>query len=549
MFQEKYDKFALIGILVILGLSLFLVGFNRDLRWDEAAHANSALFTYNLIIDSPDNIECYAVDYHSHYKFFTVFASYPPLHMLLSTILFLVSGPWFFLTKIVVLVETILLVYFIFKLAGLFDRERIFPFIAVLLFAVHPIFLDVASRNYLEAGVALFTVMSVYFFIRFMRTESVRDLYLTALALGLGLLIKPMIPVIILSMMIVFLLERRFYLVKEYKKELLKSFLILLIVSIPLILQVGFLHSQGLYGVFSGKWSNPFNDIMPSFEAGPPVWAWDLYSNQYYVSLLAEQGYITDFQELTKNASAFLFQWYLIPFFLMGIFYSLKRFRKGFSEIEKFSILIPLIVLYIFTVLIHGSSMKHLLIALPFIILLSAKGLVEFFRFKRVRNYRFLIYPILVVFVAASIIQAQAFLMSANESPFPQDFDQAARFVLREVSEPVTVLTTYGQQQMMAFTLLDMERDAYLMYMPKKQDNIMQAVNGDFSYYQSFELWEGLGISHPEPGYIILYESSFTKSRDYDYGLDYFDSRPESFELATVIEGANDRVFIYRILD
>lgn len=548
---ELDEKQILLLILILIAIPTLAGALTTGIGWDEAAHANSALFTYNFIkywISNPtfsfQKIMEFAVEYHSHYKFFTAFAVYPPLDMIISSITYLLLGTSLLATRLPTVLQSLVLLYFVFKLSKLFDDDKLFPFITILFLAFHPAYFDQSTRNHLEIMVALFFVTTVYFFVKFLRTENLKYMYFTAISLGLSLITKPMTPLLLLALFFTLLLEKKLYLSKKYPKELLKASLIFILVSTPIILQVGVLYSQGVSDIFLKKWTSTAGmstdkwiyGWLPSFEVDKPVFASSVHI------YLEQGGQLSEFQEFTKNLSTFLFQWYLIPFFILGLYNSVRRNR----EIDKVFVLIPLVFLYIFTVKVHANSLKHLMPAIPFVVMFACKGLVDFSEYSAVKRFKIPLVGLLLIF---SLFQTYGYYKSIQINySTNSNYDEAARYLIGLVKEPTTVLTTYGQMQMLAFARLDTGRKIYCMYAPNKKSEWAKAIDGDFSYYESYGFWKSFGVSHPRPKYAIIHEQRL-KSKRYDYSLDYFNSQPERFELLRVLDGKvpGDRTLIYKI--
>jgi hypothetical protein len=195
---------------------------------------------------------------------------------------------------------------------------------------------------------------------------------------------------------------------------------------------------------------------------------------------------------------------------------------------------------------VHANSLKHLIPAIPFVVMFACKGLVDFSRYDFVKKFKIPLIGLLLIF---SLFQTYGYYKSVQINySTNSNYDEAARYLIELIDEPATVLTTYGQMQMLAFARLDTERKIYCMYAPNKRSEWNKAIAGDFSYYGSYEFWKSFGVEHPIPKYAIIHEQRL-KSKKYDYSLDYFDSQPEKFELLRVLEGKvpGDRTLIYKI--
>lgn len=530
--------------LIFIGAAMLAASLTNGFEWDEAHHANSALFSYNLVkhwLKEPtfslQKIREFAVDYHSHYKFFTVFAVYPPLDMILSATFYLFLGVSLLTIKLPTVLASIALLYFVFKLSKLYSEDKLLPFLSVLFLAFHPVYFEESTRNHLEILLSLFFVATVYFFVRFLRTQETKQLYFASASLGLSLATKPVLPLLLLALFLTVILERKVHLFSG--RKIAGAFLTFLLASSPFLLQLVALRSFGLTSeLFVEKWTESASSRevwlykwLPSFELDKPVFASEVHTYE---------GSYSDFQEFTKNATALLFQWYLIPFFFIGLYCSLRRNK----EIDKISVLLPAIFVYIFTVKVHSYTLKHITPAIPFVVIILCLGLAEFL--ESVKRFKM---PIVAFFLFFSLFQTFSYYESARAMHLPiSTFDEAAEYLISEVKEPTTVLSTYEQMQMFAFAKWDMERKIYGMYLPLTKLEWEKAINGDFSYYPNYQSWKKFGIEHPRPRYVVIHEQRI-KSKRYDYHLEYFNSQPERFKLVKVIEGkaSQEKTFIYRI--
>ncbi len=520
MTMGSKDNRLLILVLVMIGVCLLVSAANRGFFWDEAHHANPALFIYNVIKDQPTDIVNYSVSYHSHYKFFAVLASYPPMNALCVSGIYSLLGPSILTTRIFAIIESLIMLFFVFKLAKLYSRgNRYMPILCVILTALHPVVFLFSSSNALDIGLTLFLVASMYFFTMFLKTEQKRYLYYTAISIGLGVITKIPMVLVFVPLLLTMIWERKIYLFREQGKNFIKALLIFIVFISPLIIQLGVLHSAGISDVFLGHWNRPSGTNIPE-------------------SLL-----ITN-PEIVQNSLGVIFsQWFLVPFFVLGLILLLRKRMV----IDKLFLLSMAFFFWFYTsnIIANMPDPRFLLPIVPLVVITAFYALVNIGEWIGGRWLKTVVVGVIILLAAA---QSYSYL-GANPFYDIPNLDKAASFIIENTEEPTTVLTTWGQPQMFEFARLDTERKIYVMYMPEKQENIARAINGDFSYYQSAELWEEFGVEHPNPDYVILHEKALRNKNSYDYGINYLENNKE-FKLLNIIEGNEpyNRIFIYKII-
>ncbi|MFH1445137.1 MAG: glycosyltransferase family 39 protein [Nanoarchaeota archaeon] len=547
-------------IILFLILLLMLSSTRTDNLgdWDEANHASSSLFVYNFVKDwfknptfSFDELKQRAVDYHARYKYFTVLFIYPPMDLMFSVFIYIFFGVSVLTTNLATIIEAILVLFFVYKLSKLFfgiknvenddteDKKEkdwdIFPAIAVLLVAFNAIFFTVAIKNYIDIMLMLFMLASAYFFIRFLKKDDTFYLYLFAISLAFGILSKQLMIFMIPVFVIVFIWEKKIKGIKEHGKSILKSFALFMIFLIPLWIQLGLLLSQGLFDIYLRVWY--FN---------PSVGGAGLDS---FLPALTS----ATVEKLFLNTSLLFYQWFIVPLFLIGLYYVIKRH----NESDKILVLSILLFFYLFLVKIQGNSLARLMMLLaPFVAIITVKGLIEMKNWSKSEVWKGLYVLIIILIVAASMFQTFTFNQAIISSypapddpvyPTTTDFSGAAVFLSEEMKAPATVITTFGHMQMFEFAQHDTNRYITSMYAPYTKEDWEKALVGDYSYRASEELWQSYGIEYGVPKYAVIHERQLL-SGQFKYDIDYLlsDSR---FELIKTINGdqEGDKTFIFKI--
>ncbi len=545
--MKKPQMKKLYIILSSLLIFYLLVASSKSLTGDEANHGLASLFYYSMFGHimkeglSPSSIINFAADYHAHYKVFSALYFYPPLQHIITLPFIMLFGTYAVFGKLVVVLEALVLLLMLFRTAGLFFRGSIFPMLAVLMLGLHPVFVSIVTSQYLDVGMTAAMMASVYYFVLYLRKEKPRDLYLSAAALGVSVLFKPMAPLLIVAFLATMFLEKKLPLVRKHGLTFLKAAALFILVMSPYILFQAFISSQvGSEGFFA-KWTSSAQTgrLLPSLEWGVPVYAWNSHETELDVLYS-----LTDWQEFTKNITTFLFQVYMIPFFILGC---AAAFRRKRQDVGKISFLLFVATLYLFTAVVHAISLKHLVMALPFIVLLCVSGMESFFRLKRFSKFRKFIPYLVLAFIILSLVQTAFYLDSLKKSQTAVDFIGVAGFVAGRAQAPLSVLTSHDAAQCLAFAAADLERNVYCIHMPRNSADLEKALANDFSFANE-EAWERFGIRHPDIAYVIVHESSVQIPR-FDFGFDSFNARVNLKLIKTFGSPLpGDRTFVYEVV-
>ncbi len=524
------NKRGLLLFMVSLFIVLVFFSTTRSFEWDEAHHANTALFFSTFVTDwireptfSISSVRNYAIEYHSHYKFLTVAAAYPPLNMILLTITYLVFGVNVLTTRLVSIFWALVLVFFTYRLAKLYyDRDGLFPLACAVLVAFNPVMFLLLDSNYPGAGLTALVIMSTYFLVKFIRTERKNHLYLFSISLALGILQKPTMLLMTVPFAYAILYGKNFRLLTSEKMQTLKSLILFFVFLSPLIIQLGILYHLGVTDIFFDHWirDNPGTTLL---------------FIPHFTSLQAG-----NFIQIMTTLS---FQIFTPPFILIGLYYSLKRRR----EIDRMFILSLVVFIYIFTIQPFSAERRYLAPVLPFLTIIWVHGL---FMFLDKIPGRGIIDRRTAKIITLSIIAIISLLSGIsysfeNNCVRNDNVDDAALFVIGNTTSETTVLTSFGQPQAFDFARFDSERNIYVAYLPREEENIPSAVMGNFSYYVSSDLWKKFGVRMPLPGYVITHRGFMNMF--FGYNDSYFLSRPDEFELLKTF-GTEDPVSVYKIV-
>lgn len=539
MKTDEKTKLAVFFGLVFLAL-LLSIETKGFATWDDANQGRMTLFAYNLIRNvegfSLNSIMSYAVDYHSHYKFFSNIIIYPPLHMLFSTFVYLILGASVFSSNFATIVEFLILLVFLYKIAKLYDRNKNYPLVVLLFVALNPIMFNLANKAYLDMLSATMSIVVIYLFLVYMKTKEPANLYLTAITFALALMTRETLVLLAPVCLIVALSEKKLKLFYKDKKLLLKASSLFIIFLSPLILKFAVLYKYNLLGIYTSIW------VTGPAVGGSSLASWFKFN-------------LATWKKLLEDLILLFNQWYLLPFFIVGLYHALKRR----NYIDKTILLWSFVYLYLLVVKLGNCTstcthVRYILPIIPFIILISIKGLYSSIK---IRKFLYLLVFIMLSFSALQAINYHN--LPHNESQFASyltndaqsyRFRQAANIVIDDSREEATVLTTDGAQQMYAFALYDKERKIYTDYLPKRQEDFEKALNNDFSYLKSADLRDKFKVEQVPVKYVIIHEENFKEfyAGGYDNGLSFF-LKNDKLRILSVVEGniPNERTFIFEL--
>ena len=240
----KNDTVLLIILFIVIG-SLFIYN-KHDIfitsESDDYFHALGAFFVYDFArwwitspTFSPHLIMSFAIDYQIHYKFFGGISYYQPLQSLFVGFLAFFSGKYpltFYISTTLETLGTILYAYRIYALIyG--ENKKLFLFLVPLFIAFNPVAFHFGASYSLDVGVMFFSTMTIFYFIRYIKKEKTKDLYLTAISFGLGMLLKTSFIIVFPILLISVFIERKHKLIFKNYKALIISLMIFFIILSP----------------------------------------------------------------------------------------------------------------------------------------------------------------------------------------------------------------------------------------------------------------------------------------------------------------------------
>jgi len=523
LFNFNRDLCYLIIFLLIIA-SLFL--YNKydiiiSSESDSYFHALGAYFIYDLVkwwITSPTisykAIESFVLNYELQFKFFGGISYYQPFQSFFVAFLAFFSGKNHITFYISTIIETLVTIFYACRVYTLmYGKRKEFLYLIIFFIAFNSAVFNFAASFSLEPAVMMFSTMALYYFIRFLRLENRRDLIFVSIFFGFGILTKTTMIIILPVLIASIIFEKKTYLFLKNYKTLLLSFMIFLIIISPWLIMEYVFYNMGISKIGERIEAATMNLNIP-------------------LSVRIENINLTIFY----ISGTF----FLVPFFIY-------KFLK--SRIERGEItLITFIFLYsLFYNLISNVQSRYLTAVVPFVIILSIRG-VELFHKKYSRNNIFSYFIILVMFFL--VLTTFNFTLNEKKIHSSTDMLSPAIYISERMSEKTTVLSTFSRMQSVAFNVIG-DENVIIVRAPFKYEGGEQELKImlDSKYYlirPHKPEWKKFNLTHPPIEWIVIHEHYDGLEPDYKL-KDIIDKR-EDFVLEKEIEGKclENRVFIYR---
>ena len=355
------------GWLMVFVTALFGANMSTtDLRGDSmnyAAISNNVLYNQDPLILTLNG---------------ELYMNKPPLFFWINALFIKFFGANAFSVKLSTLLAVLLIAYFLYRIAmELFDDENIAVMLPVLFFATYVVYKNTQMLK-LEALVTAFMIGAVYFFIRYIREQSLTYVFLTGICSGLAVFVKgplgfvPLIGIFLYPIMNREILSGRYYL----------HFIVIALVSVIIpgwwfgyvIANTPFYETFFLEQIVDRVGDNSIN-VTGTTYFQRPVWAYLLYmlkyggyfvilflygfyrmrkdgklSDQVKYILLAGAIYTVIIHFITTREHRYLYQFYLF-FWIVGAYGLSCLLKKGFSSFVKYAA----IVLMLFVVIYPGK--------------------------------------------------------------------------------------------------------------------------------------------------------------------------------------------------
>lgn len=523
LFSFNKEFWYLITFFLIIA-SLFLFNKHEILissESDSYFHALGAYFVYDLTkwwLTNPTfsykAIESFVINYELQFKFFGGISHYQPFQSFFVAFLAFFSGKNHITFYIATVIETIITLFYSYRLYMLlYGKRKEFLYLTMFFIAFHPAIFNFAASFSLEPGVMMFSIMTFYYFIRFLRFERRRDLIFASISFGFGVLTKAPIIIVLPILLLSIIFEKRIRLFLKNYKTLLLSFLIFLIIISPwLIMEYTF------YNLKISKIDHLIENAVFNFDI----------------------AFLRGFENINLTIFYIFGSYFLIPFFIYKFFRS--KIQRGEITIIIFIILYPL-----FYNLIPNVQSRYLIAVVPFVAILSIKGL-DIFHQKYNRN-NILSYFIVLVMLFLTLTTFN-FTLIEKRIHSSTDVLSPAIYINDRIFNRTTVLSTQSKMQSVAFNVLN-DENVVIVRAPFKHEGGEQELKImlDSKYYlirPHRPEWRKFNLTHPPIEWVVIHERYDGLEPDYKL-KDIIDKR-DDFKLEREFEGnwKGNRVFIYR---
>jgi 4-amino-4-deoxy-L-arabinose transferase-like glycosyltransferase len=527
----KDTRLVLVFIL-IFGAIVSLTSVNIDMMTGDAGnHATGGLLVYELAnhwISNPASslpeLKDFAINHHAHYKSFASFMGYAPFHPTSIGLAYILFGASRFTAILVTIIESMVLLFFTYKLSGLCYRDKKAAFLAVFLLAFSPLVFYYSGTALMEIAAGMFLVITIYCFSRYLMEGNNRYLYFTAIACALAILTKPPVGLIIPVLFLALVWDKRlsFSSAKRNFRPIALSVIMFFLLLSPWITGLVVLQSQGLSG--TSKWEYIFLEGLEKR---------DIEGFPLMEGTIRSYGCLSPVQNFVFYVSSILYNWYLVPFFVLAFALFLKKAGR-LNLIEK-EIFLMVVIFFVALSIFAGAQPRFMVYTIPFILIPTSKAIMRIF--KRIKH------PVVIIIMILAIAQCSHFSISTKNAVPGGQFDEASIYIIEDTAGGTTVVSSAPRAQAFSFALLDREREVYMFYLPSREYELKQMINRSYSESE----WEQFNVEYPPVNYIIVHEFYTTKyTHDYDV-LDFLENQGE-FRLAKTFEGdvPNARTFIYK---
>lgn len=548
----KADRF-LIGFILAYAIVCIIVFSSLDATISNSyQRAGAAAFIDHFVKEdftlNPQEAKTRFIEGQEHYKVFSGLADWPPLQLILLTLSFLLLGANQFSFLLAPLLITLLALAYLYQFAlHAYDRKA--ARLAVVLTAVSTFFFYQAAAPMLENGLALFTIMCLYHFTRYLQRKEPTQFYLSTAALGLGFLYKTQMVLILPVLAALFLWKtnlKRFFARNTTPRLLLVSLGILLLTLSPLIIREAVFMKEGI-STFGERTVGRVETLYGE-PASLPGWvtAMDFeFENElpeHKKQLIINRYHLTTPQTLVMVITSTFFNWALLPFILLGLFYQ----RKKWSMAEIGILLFFTVTLLFFT--LYGGLPRYLLPTAILLIPFAARGI-------SLLPKRAIVPATVIVLVVTAGQTAHFFAKIADNDhiqSMQHDYETAVEYILERTDGRFTVITSRVYQMSYQFIRHDQKKRAYVELIPERQAELERMLSGEFSVPEGLK---GTSIPYsperPPVAYVVVHERLETGplAGTADYHIKKFLERHPTARLDATIDSPhpNSRTWIYAI--
>ena len=328
--------------LVFVAIYTLLVSFDLSsaaLQWDEVVHLNNGMYLL-----------------HGEYEYLGFF--YPPFFDCVIMVFFRFLGVSVFSARLVSVVFSILSLWVVFELAYKMYNEKIALMASVLL-GLFPGYFWLSRMPMIEIMLVFFFTAAMLFFYSWLSKQQKKTLFLSGLALGLGLLTKYQmliaVAVIIAAMII---------LARDHIKRLFSRFALLIII-ILVVVTPWIIISYNIYA------SGILDNWIYALQIGNP--AKSIYSERYPLPIFYFIEMTWPYNEVHPISPLI----YIVGLLGLGLF-AWRRKRE-----DKY-LLTWFILVFAFFTLIPNKHWRYVLPLFP-VLAISAASFISFF-YKNIKK-------------------------------------------------------------------------------------------------------------------------------------------------------------------
>lgn len=330
-------QLCLIIFQVAYGCILVSIISTNSMVWDEVSHLNGGLLLSRGQIVS--------------WAFTNSF--YPPIYDSFVAVSFLAFGASIFSARLVSVVFLVLTVFVIYGIANLFYKSQKMALLSAILFAIMPGIIWLSKLAMIETLLLFVVSLSMFFFFRWLQTNSKKDQTLSIIAFIIGVLVKYQVLVIVPIIM----LAGTFFWKREYFKVEFKKWFTMPKLTIVITASVAALSILAVLLV-----TGTLNFLIYAFGTGSQLKT--AYSTRYPLPIFYFIE-LTWFTDILHPVSVLL---YLVS--LAGLAFMVYR-RK---TVDKYLLLWFAVVYVVFT-LVPNREWRYLSIAFP-VLAIAASNLV-----------------------------------------------------------------------------------------------------------------------------------------------------------------------------
>ena len=482
--------------------------------------AVAAGFIANLVkediwkLSSIADVKSLLIEEHARYKIFSGLADWPPLQLMLLAGTFVMFGINDAGLMVSSLFLTILALVFMYLLARKMYGENV-ALLAVILTALSTFFLQEAATPMQENGLIAFTLACIYYFVLYLEKGHVRYLYFASAAFALGFLIKTQMVLLLPSLVIVTLMEKRSLLrERKFYKSLLVALVIFFAINIPLFARETALVHVGL-STFTERSLGRLeyvskNDVRSEGFLVAQDFEFQNELPKYKRDLIVKRFELSYVQKVLVMLTSLLFNWVLLPFIVLGFVR-----RKPMRAAERMLLIFVAVNVLLFT--LHGLIPRLILPASIVLCLFAARGVCNLPK-KFVKSAIGLV----ILFL---LVQNYFFFVKVYHGEHIQamqhDYDGAAKYVIENTQGDFTVITTRLYQMSFSILKFDKNRRAYVELVPEKKEDFERLLQGTVETPELAKnaAWE-FPLDRPPVRFVIVHQNLETGplkgSADYD---------------------------------